>query len=175
MAQHVAHDSRYMGDLHQLCHLGARGPQYEEILSTANYQLIFIESIEIVEASDTSTAILDDVMRVTKRKCMKEPEHVYVAIAVEGHGRHLLRATCLDKLFFSKLLSQFGRRPAVAMPRFPEGAATSFRLLGPAGSGVSGSGMSPLAEEMIAERTDRGLRLSRHLATFQKIAVESSP
>ncbi len=95
-------------------------------------------------------------------------EHVYVATAVEGHGRHLLRATCLNK-FFSNLLSQFNRRPAVAMPRFPEGAATSFRLLGPAGSGVSGSGMSPLAEEVIAERTDRGLRLSRHVVKFQEL------
>lgn len=130
MAQHVAHDSRYMGDLHQLCHLGARGPQYEEILSTANYQLIFIESIEIVEASDTSTAILD-VMRVTKRKCMKELEHVYVAIAVEGHGRHLLRATCLDKLFFSKLLSQFGsgQWPCQGSPRGLLPASACWALL----------------------------------------------
>ena len=51
MAQHVAHDSRYMGNLHKLCHLGARGPD-EEILSKANYQLLFIQSIEIFEASD---------------------------------------------------------------------------------------------------------------------------
>ena len=54
MAQHVAHDSRYMGDLHQLCHLGARGPQYEEILSKANCQLVFIERIEVFEASDSA-------------------------------------------------------------------------------------------------------------------------
>ena len=82
----------------------------------------------------------------------------------------------MEGIFFGQLVwtsCSFDRRPAVAMPRFPEGAATSFRLLGPAGSGVSGSGMSPLAEEMIAERTDRGLRLSRHLVTFQKIVVKT--
>jgi hypothetical protein len=44
------------------------------------------------------------------------------------------------------------------MPRFPGGAAVSFRLLGKAGSGVSGKRISALAEEVIAECADKGLR-----------------
>jgi len=41
---------------------------------------------------------------------------------------------------------------------FPGGAAVSFRLLGKAGSGVSGKRISALAEEVIAECADKGLR-----------------
>lgn len=73
----------------------------------------------------------------------------------KGRRRHLLWATWLVTL---AALADSSPNLAAPMPRFPGGAAISFRLLGKAGSGVSGKRISTLAEEVIAECADKGLR-----------------
>ena len=83
----------------------------------------------------------------------------------------LVWTSCSSRSFCRSLID-VRQWPCQGSPRGLLPASACWALLA---AESLGSGMSPLAEEMIAERTDRGLRLSRHLATFQKIAVESSP